>query len=281
MDLINDITLYPEFLLSGILVALLIVQTLRTEPVPLNAPQWLAQPAQVMLESMPQKYQAWLKTTLLQAGWRGPRVIGDYACMKFLLPIAALLLYFALPLQAVIPLALCAFIAPDLILYLRHKQRQKEIATALPQSLDLLVLCVDAGLGLDAALQRMSQEGEAMPNALNDELKQLGTELLFGMDRQQAYEELYNRTGVEEIKTLSSALNQANKLGLSIVKILRAQSEFIRKKQSQKAEEKAMKTPIYMAFPLWFCIMPCLMLLTLGPSLIHFYRQLGPGLGGH
>ena len=94
------------------------------------------------------------------------------------------------------------------------------------------------------------------------------------MDRERAYQDLYNRTGVDELKTFGSALVQASKLGLSVAQILRAQSEFVRKKQSQKIEEKAMKMPIYMAFPLWFCIMPSLMLLVLGPSLIKFYHQM-------
>ena len=102
----------------------------------------------------------------------------------------------------------------------------------------------------------------------------LGREVLLGMDRERAYRELYHRTGVDELKTLGSALAQANKLGLSIARILRAQSEFIRKRQGQKAEENAMKMPIYMAFPLWFFIMPSLMLLVLGPSLIKFYQHM-------
>jgi tight adherence protein C len=144
-----------------------------------------------------------------------------------------------------------------------------------------MVLCVDAGLGLDAALQRIATEATGITNALNDELGLLGREILLGMDRERAYRELYNRTGVDELKTLGSALAQANKLGLSIARILRAQSEFIRKRQGQKAEENAMKMPIYMAFPLWFFIMPSLMLLVLGPSLIKFYQHMQVASAGH
>jgi tight adherence protein C len=95
------------------------------------------------------------------------------------------------------------------------------------------------------------------------------------MERQRAYQELYVRTGVDELKTLGAALNQGSKLGLGIARILRAQSEFIRTKQSQKAEERAFKLPVYMAFPLWFCIMPALMVILLAPSLIMFFQQAG------
>jgi len=144
----------------------------------------------------------------------------------------------------------------------------------LPRALDLMVLCVDAGLGLDSTLQKIANEKAAIAVALNDELQILGRDLLLGMDRERAYQELFNRTGVDELRTLGSALYQASKLGLSIARILRAQSEFIRKKQSQKAEEKALKMPIYMVFPMWFCIMPSLLVVVLGPSLLRFFQQL-------
>jgi tight adherence protein C len=85
---------------------------------------------------------------------------------------------------------------------------------------------------------------------------------------------------VDELKSLGSALHQASILGLSVAKILRAQSDFLRKRQSQKAEEKAMKMPIYMAIPLWFFVMPALMLLVLGPSLIRFYHSMAVAAGG-
>jgi tight adherence protein C len=163
---------------------------------------------------------------------------------------------------------------PDLILIICYKRRRREIHDSLVQAIDLMVLCVDAGLGLDATVQKIATGDTGLTNALNEELNILGREILLGLDREKAYQDLYNRTGVDELKTFGSALAQANKLGLSIAEILRAQSEFIRKKQSQKIEEKAMKMPVYMAFPLWFCIMPSLMLLVLGPSLIKFYHQM-------
>ena len=109
---------------------------------------------------------------------------------------------------------------------------------------------------------------------MNEELAKLGRDILLGMDRERAYHELYRRTGVEELKSFAAALNQSSKMGLSVSKILRAQSQFIRMRQNQKAEEKAARLPIWMAFPLWFCIMPSLLLILLGPSVLSFLEKL-------
>jgi tight adherence protein C len=174
----------------------------------------------------------------------------------------------------VLAISLLVWFLPDLALLAFVQHRQQLIRQSLPQALDLLVLCVDAGLGLDAALQRISRDEGVLSNALNDELNILSREIFLGRERENSYQDLFTRTGVDELKTLGSALGQASKLGLSVSTILRAQSELIRKRQSQKAEEKALKMPIYMAFPLWFLIMPSLMLLVLGPSLIRFYQAL-------
>jgi tight adherence protein C len=166
-----------------------------------------------------------------------------------------------------------AFFLPDLFLVHRSNKRQTSIRETLPQALDLMVLCVDAGLGLDATLQRIAAERTDTASALNDELGVLGRDVLLGMERDRAYQELYKRTGVEELKALGSSLNQSAKLGISIAKILRSQADFLRMKLAQKAEEKAAKLPIYMSFPLWFCIMPALMVILLAPSMITFLKQ--------
>ena len=144
-----------------------------------------------------------------------------------------------------------------------------------------MVLCVDAGLGLDATIQKVASERTALSSAINDELLTLSRDVLLGMNREKAYQELYNRTGVEELRSLSASLNQSAQLGISVSKVLRNQAEFLRNKLGQKAEEKAARLPVLMAFPLWFCIMPTLMVLVLAPSLIIFFEQVRPmtGLG--
>jgi pilus assembly protein TadC len=240
-------------------------------------PRWVSFPAVQILSFMPSSYQTRIQNLLVCGGFRSPYSYGDYFSIKLCLFIAGLFSSVVWPLHIVLITSLALLFLPDLILLVLVQQRRQQIRNTLPQAIDLLVLCVDAGLGLDAALQRISTEVSSVSNVLNDELTILSHEIFLGKDRDRAYQELYTRTGVDELKTLGSALGQASKLGLSISRILRAQSELLRKRQSQKAEEKALKMPIYMAFPLWFCIMPCLMLLVLGPSLIRFYHALHGG----
>jgi len=195
--------------------------------------------------------------------------------LKIYPPVLFSLTALFLPSQYSFLLVLVGFFAPDIVLNVYARRRQREIKETLPQALDLMVLCVDAGLGLDSTLQRISSEKSVVAKALNDELLTLGRDVLLGMERERAYQELYNRTGVEELKAFGSALNQSAKLGLSIAKTLRSQSEFLRLKLSQKAEEKAAKLPVYMAFPLWFFIMPALLVVVMAPSLIKFFEQSG------
>jgi len=263
---------YPEFILAGLVGIFLLFDMGKEQEI--HWPQWLADPAMSCLNFAPVSYLAWLHKNLLQAGWRNPYSLGDFASLKLYLPLISLMLSFVLPLHLVCIAAITACFLPDLILSLALKRRQRQIHESLPRAIDLMVLCVDAGLGLESTIQKIATEETGMANALNEELNILSRELLLGTDRERAYQDLYNRTGVEELKTFGSALAQASKLGLSVAQILRSQSEFIRKKQGQKIEEKAMRMPIYMSFPLWFCIMPSLMLLVLGPSLIRFYNTM-------
>ncbi|MBU6455425.1 MAG: type II secretion system F family protein [Cyanobacteria bacterium REEB67] len=271
---------YPEVIGASLLAALLVIIGMRQNPERENStwhlPALLAEPAKSVLVILPAKYLRWLDQALMRADFRSNQSFGDFAGAKVYLALSAMLLLFFFPPYVAAAVALVLFCLPDLYLKLRLASRQEEIRRALPQAIDLMVLCVDAGLGLDATLQRIASENSEIASALNDEFVILGREILLGVDREKAYTDLYIRTGVEELKSFGSALNQATKLGLSIAKILRAQSEFLRKRQSQQAEEKAMRMPIYMAFPLWFFVMPALMLLVLGPSLIRFYQTLHP-----
>jgi len=263
---------YPEFILASLL-GIFMLFSMRDKQ-EMHCPSWLAGPAVSCLMVAPVAYLAWIQKTLIQAGWRSGDSFADFASLKIYLPLLSLLLAFVAPLHIVLIIAAAFCFIPDLILLMYLKRRQQQIHDSLPRAIDLMVLCVDAGLGLESTIQKVASESTGLANALNDELNILSREVLLGMDRERAYQDLYNRTGVDELKTFGSALTQASKLGLSVAQILRAQSEFIRKRQSQKIEEKAMRMPIYMAFPLWFCIMPSLMLLVLGPSLIRFYHQM-------
>jgi tight adherence protein C len=273
----NVLIQYPELPLA-VLLGLGLLRDEQSRKA-FHFPHWLSEPAQACLSIMPQRYLAWSRQALVHANRRDSRSFGDFASFKLYLMLLSLVLSAILPFHFVAVIAMALWTVPDLFLWICVITRRQVIKDSLPQALDLMILCVDAGLGLDATLQRLTTDNTVIASALNDEFKILAGELLLGLDRERAYEALFTRTGVDELRTLGSALSQANKLGLSVAKILRAQSEFSRKKQSQRAEERALKIPVYMAFPLWFFIMPSLMLLVLGPSLLNFYHQLAPGMG--
>lgn len=223
---------------------------------------------------LPEPYALYLQKQLSYAGYNASESMFYLVAWKLLSVIAALVFFLVVPPVILCPIAVLSFLLPDLFLYAKVKKRQAEIAAALPQAIDIMLLGVDAGLSLDATLQRIAADRAVYSDALNAELARLGRDILLGMDRERAYLDLYERTGVEELKSFGAALNQSGKMGLSIGKILRAQSEFTRMRRSQKAEEKAAKLPIWMAFPLWFCIMPSLLLILLGPSMLLFFQQL-------
>lgn len=245
----------------------------------LQLPPALSAPALELLKLFP-AYTVKLQEKLNHAGYRGNVAIATLAAAKVYPVLVAPLVWFFInqPLF-IVPIALFLFFAPDLFLQVAVSKRQQAIRESLPELLDLMVLCVDAGLGLDATISRVAADS-TRGSALIDEVMTLSRDILLGMDRQKAFAELYKRTGVEELRSFAASLNQSNQLGISVSRTLRNQAEFLRSKLTQKAEEKAARLPIYMAFPLWFCIMPALMVLVLAPSLIIFFREVKPsGLG--
>lgn len=241
-----------------------------------HLPVWFTAPATVIISRLPAKYLKWLTNLQLWSGWRSNTAFGALSAAKVYPVLITLFSGLFIPLWISCCLAVVSFFVLDLILLIKSKRRKTRIKESLPQALDLMVLCVDAGLGLDATISRIAQEESSVSQDLNDELMLLGRDILLGLDREKAYQDLYLRTGVEELKSLGASLNQAAQLGISVSKILRSQSEFLRSKLSQKAEEKAAKLPIYMAFPLWFCIMPALMVIVLAPSFITFMEYVKP-----
>jgi tight adherence protein C len=261
---------YPEFLVATMLGFALLFRSVLERSSGVSAP--LVDAAKAIIYLMPERYLATLQRNQIWAGWRNSKDVGTLCAIK-LYP--ALLLGFLGALihpAAGLGIALIAFFVPDIVVYARRTERQKKILSSLPQALDLMVLCVDAGLGLDAALHRVAGDQAVLSEALSDELSALNRDILLGMDRDRAYEDLYVRSGVEELRTFGSALNQSSKLGLSVAQVIRAQSEFVRLKQHQRAEERASKVSIWMVFPLWFCVMPALMIILLCPPLLLFFK---------
>jgi tight adherence protein C len=164
-----------------------------------------------------------------------------------------------------------SFQAVDLIVNRRIADRQKDISRRLPDVLDLLVISVEAGLGFEQAIDRTIA---SVPGALSDELRRAMQEIRVGSTRAEALRALDERCEVPELRGFVLAILQADTFGVSIGRVLRAQADEMRIKRRQKAQEKAMKAPVKMLFPLLFCIFPSLFVIILGPAAIQISTSL-------
>ncbi|HEX2524218.1 MAG TPA: type II secretion system F family protein [Terriglobia bacterium] len=159
--------------------------------------------------------------------------------------------------------------------------RKDDLQRAIPDALDLMVVCVEAGLGLDQAIGRVSQEVSRTHPALGDELNVLSVELRTGVSRQEALKNLARRTDLEELGNLVAMLVQTDRFGTSIGQALRVYADSMRTTRRLKAEELAAKLPVKLLLPLIFFIFPSLIVVTVGPAAIRMARILLPAMGGH
>jgi len=216
---------------------------------------------------------------MIRAGYRRPEAVTAMRGVKLLLPIGLLsLVYFTKfyqqnPFFILAIAGLGGYLLPEIWLSRRVAKRQQIIRLALPDALDLLVICVEAGLGLDQSLMRVSQELRVAHPELSEELDLVTAEIRVGKGRIDALRELANRTGVEDIKALVAMLIQTDRFGTSVAQSLRIHSEDLRTKRRQRAEEMAAKTTVKMVPALVFFIFPALFVVILGPAVIILYRQ--------
>jgi len=168
------------------------------------------------------------------------------------------------------------YVLPGMALARMAKRRQHRIRLGLADVLDLLVVSVEAGLGLDAAIQRVSDELAFAHPDLSDELRLVNLELRAGKARTEALRNLGERTGVDDVTSLVAMLVQTDKFGTSVAQSLRVHSETLRTKRRQRAEEAAAKTGVKMVFPLVFCIFPAIWVVSIGPAAIKFIQVLMP-----
>jgi tight adherence protein C len=166
------------------------------------------------------------------------------------------------------------FYLPTIWLYMKGESRKSQIQNALPDALDLLVVCMEAGLGLNAGLERVGQEVSIASPALSDELLLSNQEIRTGLARSDALRRFARRTGVDDVYGLTAMLIQADKLGTSIAQSLRAHAESMRTKRRQRAEQAARKAGIKLAFPLVFMIFPALLIVILGPAVIQLAQAI-------
>lgn len=167
------------------------------------------------------------------------------------------------------------WIAPTFILAARANKRKREMLRALPDALDLMVVCVEAGLGLNQALQRVAEEITMLSPALGEQMGLVNLEIRAGTPRDDALRNLANRTDLEDVRSLTTVLIQTERFGTSVGQALRVQSDTLRTKRRQRVEEASAKTAIKMLFPLVFCIFPAMFLVILGPGVIHAMKVLG------
>lgn len=177
-------------------------------------------------------------------------------------------------------LAAVGYYGPNMVLSGLVSTRQREIFESFPDALDLMTVCVEAGLGTEAAMMRVADDLQFKSPALADEMRLVNLELRAGGDRERALRNLAIRTGVEEVDGFVTMISQAERFGTSIAASLRIHSEMLRTRRRQRAEEAAAKIALKLLFPLIFCIFPSLMVVLMGPAMIQIYRVLLPTMGG-
>jgi tight adherence protein C len=221
---------------------------------------------------------------LIRAGYRSSQALSAMRGFKVLTPVAFLAFVFLTGVYKwnpfVIPVVALGFgyLFPDMFLSWRMNARQHKLRRGLPDGLDLLVICVESGLGLDQALMKVAQELRITHPELSEELQLVNLEMRIGKTRLDALRELARRTGLEDIKSLVAMLVQTDRFGTSVAQSLRVFSDDLRVKRRQRAEEMSAKTTVKMVPPLIFFIFPALMVVILGPAVLTLIRQLMPAL---
>jgi tight adherence protein C len=226
-----------------------------------------------------------LRRRLLRAGFYGETAVADYQGIRLALavglplgftvvltlwrvPIAGVM--FALPI-----LALAGLIVPSLVLDSMIARRRERIQRSLADAVDLMVVCVEAGLSINAAILRVAQELRRAHPEIAQELHLCALEIRAGKPRDEAFRALGERTGVRDMKALIAMLIQAERFGTSIARALRVFADSLRTKRRQRAEEAAAKTTVKLIFPLVFFIFPAILVVLLGPGLIRIMETIG------
>jgi tight adherence protein C len=222
-----------------------------------------------------------LRLRLTQAGYRRDEALTIFFGIRVLFALG-LFMFFSTSIVAKpnMTMALAGlgagYVLPGMLLARLAKRRAHKIQLSLADALDLLVVSVEAGLGLDQAMTRVGTELAFAYPDLSDELKLINLELRAGKPRAEALRNLADRTGVDDLSSLVTMLIQTDKFGTSVAQSLRVYSETLRTKRRQRAEEAAAKTGVKMVFPLVFCIFPAVWIVTIGPAAIRFMTVLFP-----
>lgn len=240
------------------------------------------------LESKNAEEQSNLRIKLLNAGWRSENAPSVYLGIKF----ACLLVGLGIALTIIVPAygltqkglmygllaAGLSFYLPGIFVWWRVKQRKDQIFCGLPDALDLMVVCVEAGLGLDAAMRKVAEEMARSFPIISEEFSICNFQLQMGRPRREVLHDLGVRTGVDDMKSLAAILIQADRFGSSVGTALRVQSDTMRTRRKQLAEERAAKTAVQLIFPLVLFIFPAIFIVLVGPAalqIIDNYMHMG------
>jgi tight adherence protein C len=231
-----------------------------------------------------------IKSRLAQAGFRTESVVTIFLAMKFIGLIVGLSISGGTALltasfsQSALIYCVCVsaflFYLPDIVVWLIAKHRKDSIFFGLPDVLDLLVVCVEAGLGLDQAMRKVSEEMKKSCRILADEFALCNFHLQMGRARNEVLQDLGARTGVDDLRSLAAILIQADKFGSSVAQALRVQSDSMRTRRRQLAEEKAAKTAVKLIFPLVLFIFPAIFVVLVGPAAITIVNEMFPMMNG-
>jgi|SRR5579859_1219717 tight adherence protein C len=223
---------------------------------------------------------------LMRAGFRGPNALKMLYGSKVILSVILLVVAVAATARfdanpstkilIVVASFAAGFFGPNEYVRRAAARRQKRIRRGLPNALDLMVVCVESGLGLDQAIVHVAKELQFAHPEISGEFGLMNLEMKAGARRAEALRNLAERTGVEEVKKLVAVLVQADRFGTSVAQSLRGHSEYMRVQTRQQAEEKAAKLGVKLVFPIFFCILPSLFVVTVGPVLVKIVRELIP-----
>ncbi|MGJ5819216.1 type II secretion system F family protein [Paludibaculum fermentans] len=231
-----------------------------------------------------------MQRRLMRAGMRGPNALRMLYGSKVVLGVALPLIMTAVVWNssaegfnkgaAVLAAAGLGFFGPNEYVSIMSRRRQKEIRRGLANSLDLMVVCVESGLGLDQAILQVAKELEHAHPEISEEFAMVNLELKAGKRRPEALRNLAERTAVDDLKKLVAVLIQSDRFGTGVAQSLRAHSDFMRVQARQIAEEKAAKLGVKLVFPIFFCILPSLFVVTVGPVAVKIMRELVPMMTG-
>lgn len=249
-----------------------------------------AEPLAKPLKPKTDKETGALKSRLTQAGFRNESAFSIFLGLKFAGLLFGAFIGGGLVLwagkftqQGLFNVVLCAggfFYAPDIVLWLISRKRKESIFLGLPDALDLMVVCVEAGLGLDQAMRKVSDEMKKSCPVVAEEFGLCNFQLQMGRARTEVLHELGARTGVDDLRSLAAILIQADKFGSSVAQALRVQSDSMRTRRRQLAEEKAAKTAVKLIFPLVIFIFPAIFVVLVGPAAITIVNEMFPMMNG-